>query len=469
MPEGKPLPAAGMTITLAFRSQEMISDLFRICCAMKAKTVSDGVFLSGRTQSSVEDEDLAFHPLFRFATATVDREARRVHCSILGTGLSAATAVFVEGIGSVLLSGETEEAVRARLRLPARRQAAYPADAPWPLGDGEPGEKPRPGAVLPALESAADRLFTEPKRGQKPRTRAVLIVQDDRILLERYAPGFTRDMPLPGWSMGKSIVAVLVGVLETQGKLRREDPVRAPEWGDADDPRRALTVDRFLRMSSGLSWKEAYEKDPVTDVQRMLYLEPDMAAFAADKPAEAEADAEWKYSSGSTNIVCRFLRSAFPDLGSCLDFPHRELFSRIGMRSAVLATDATGTFIGSSYPYATARDYARFGLFCLHDGVWAGRRILKEGWMAYATTPTPKAPRGNYGASFWLNRGAAADPSDRPFPALPADLYYANGYQGQAIVVVPSRRLVAVRLGMSWTGQWGAEEFLKAVLDALPL
>lgn len=446
----------------------MLSELLRICCSMKARTVSDGVFLSRRPQSAVEREDLGFHPLFRFAPAVVDRTARRVRCSFLGTGLFAATAVFVEGLGSVLLSGDPEEAVRARLRLPEPPEAPEPADAPWPLGDGEPPGAPPPGVDRPGLEAAADMLFREPRRGPKLRTRAVLIVQDDRILLERYAPGYAKDMPLLGWSMGKSIVAVLAGILEAQGKLRREDPVSAPEWGEAGDPRRLLTVDQLLQMSSGLSWKEAYEKDPVTDVQRMLYLEPDMGAFAADKPAGTAPDTEWKYSSGSTNIVCRRMRAAFPDLGSYLDFPRRELFSRIGMRSACLAVDAAGTFIGSSYPYATARDWARFGLFCLHDGVWAGRRLLPEGWMAYATTPTPGAPLGGYGASFWLNRGSPGDPSDRPFPSLPADLYYANGHQGQAVVVVPSRRLVAVRLGMSWAGLWRAEEFLKVVLDLLP-
>jgi len=436
----------------------MLSDLLRICCAMKARTVSDGVFLSRRPQASVEGEDLGFHPLFRFAPAVVDRAARRVTCSFLGTGLFAATAVFIDGLGSVLLCGRNEEDVRARLRMPPPPEDAFPADAPWPLGDGEAHGPPPAGVDAAGLEAAAERLFTEPARGPRLRTRAVLIARDDRILLERYAPGIGSDTPLLGWSMGKSIVAVLAGILAAQARLRRED---------AADPRRNLTVDQFLRMSSGLRWIEAYEKDPVTDVQRMLYLEPDMAAFASGHPGGAAPEAEWMYSSGSTNIVCRRMRDAFPDLGSYLGFPVRELFSRIGMRHATLATDAAGTFIGSSYPFATARDYARFGLFCLQDGVWAGRRILPEGWMAYVTTPTPKAPRGSYGASFWLNRGSPGDPSDRPFPTLPPDLYYANGHQGQAIVVVPSRRLVVVRLGMSWAGQWGAEEFMSAVLAAL--
>ena len=446
----------------------MIPDLLRICCAMKAKTVCDGVFLSRRDQRAVEREDLGFHPLFRFARAVVDRAVRSVSCSLLGTGLFRATAIFVEGIGAVLLSGEPEDEVRARLRMPDAAEADHPSDAPWPLGDGERPGAPPPGTDQAGLSLAVDRLFADPERGRKVRTRAVLVVQDDRILAERYAPGIGPETPLLGWSMAKSVVAVLAGILVARGKLRIDDPLAAPEWQDRDDPRGGLTTHHLLTMCSGLRWREAYEDDPVTDVERMLFLEPDMAAHAAGKPRDSVPGTVLRYSSGSTNIVCRHMRQTMGDLAAYLSFPRRELFSRIGMRSATLATDASGTFIGSSYLYATDRDYARFGMFCLNDGVWAGRRILPEGWMRYLTSPTPAASRGEYGASLWLNRGAPGDPASRTYPRLPRDLYYASGHQGQAIMVVPSRRLVVVRLGMSWDSDWGAEDFMAAVLAALP-
>lgn len=446
----------------------MIRDLLRICCAMKAKTVCDGVFLSRRLQAVVEREDLGFHPLFRFARAVVDRADRRVTCSLLGTGLFRATAIFVEGIGAVLPSRAPEDAVRARLRMPAPAEREHPSEAPWPLGDGERPGAPPPGLDAAGLASAIDRLFAEPERGRMLRTRAVLVVQDDRILTERYAPGVGPETALLGWSMGKSLVAILAGILVARGKLRVDEPLAAPEWHDTGDPRKGLTTHDLLTMTSGLRWREAYEDNPLVDVPRMLYLEPDMAAFAAGKPLEAPPGTVWKYSSGSTNVVCRRLREALGDLPAYLYFPRRELFSRIGMHSAVLATDASGTFIGSSFLYATARDFARFGLFCLHDGVWAGKRILPEGWMRYVTTPVAAAPRGEYGASFWLNAGAPGNPANRPYPKLPRDLYYASGHQGQVTMVVPSRRLVLVRLGMTWDGNWGAEDFAAAVLGALP-
>jgi CubicO group peptidase (beta-lactamase class C family) len=149
-------------------------------------------------------------------------------------------------------------------------------------------------------------------------------------------------------------------------------------------------------------------------------------------------------------------------------FPRRELFNKIGMRSAVWGADASGTFIGSSYLYAAARDYARFGLLFLNDGVWQGQRILPEGWVAYTTTPTPAALKGQYGAHFWLNRGKTSDPAGRRYPQLPQDTFFAVGYQGQIIAIIPSHKLVIVRLGMTYDDNWGMETFIKSVLSAIP-
>jgi CubicO group peptidase (beta-lactamase class C family) len=149
------------------------------------------------------------------------------------------------------------------------------------------------------------------------------------------------------------------------------------------------------------------------------------------------------------------------------NFPRRELFNKLGMYNTIWGTDATGTFVGSSFLYATARDYARFGMLYLNDGVWQGERILPEGWVAYSTTPTPAAPQGQYGAHFWLNRGKGSEPNNRPYPQLPADSFFAMGYQGQTIAIIPSRRLVVVRLGMTYDDNWGMEPFMKTILGAI--
>ena len=243
------------------------------------------------------------------------------------------------------------------------------------------------------------------------------------------------------------------------------------EWSGAEDPRAAITLDQLLHMSSGLGFVEVYT-DLLSDTPFMLFGTPNSAGFTAAKPQEAEPDSRWRYISGSPNLVCRILRGA---LGGSLThyfaFPRRSLLDKIGMRSAIIEPDASGTFVGSSFSYATARDWARFGLLYLQDGVWAGERILPEGWVKYTTTPTPKAPKGEYGAYWWLNAGNPVDSENRLYPSVPADLYLARGYEGQNVIVIPSRNLVLVHLGAcippSGPGAWNPEEFIADVLKAI--
>ena len=178
----------------------------------------------------------------------------------------------------------------------------------------------------------------------------------------------------------------------------------------------------------------------------------------------AEPGRVFNYNTGGSQVLSSVvgLAAGIP----AAEFARRELFDRIGMRSAVWGTDASGTIVGSSYLFATARDFARFGMFCLADGVWQGGRILPEGWMAWATTPTPADPNAEYGAGFWLNRDPALAGKARVYPKLPTDFYYANGHQGQMIGIIPSRKLVVVRLGMTWGSDWGREDFLAELLEA---
>jgi CubicO group peptidase (beta-lactamase class C family) len=204
---------------------------------------------------------------------------------------------------------------------------------------------------------------------------------------------------------------------------------------------------------------------PVTDATRMLLTEPDMGAYAADKPLEAAPGARWQYSSGTTNIVTRGIRTVMGDDEAYLSFPRASLFDPLGMASAVLETDASGTFVGSSFMYATARDWARFGMLYAQDGVWNGVRIFPDGWVAYSRAPAPADRERRYGAHFWLKPppeygGAAA--------SLPADTFHAAGHQGQFVSIVPSRRVVVVRLGGTrYPGVWDQAAFLRDVLHAI--
>jgi CubicO group peptidase (beta-lactamase class C family) len=449
----------------AWVKREYIEEL-PIGCAFKAKALCAGLFVQGLPAETIEREDSGFDPAFGLIKARVDAARRSVTCSLLGLGLFSKTAVYIEGLGPVLLSGRSEASLRALAPPPEAAPAADGAGLAWPAGDAEPRGR-LPSLDSGALGAAVDEVFAERDPAHLKRTRAVLVVYEGRIVAERYAKGIARDTRLLSWSMAKSFTNAMIGILAREGKLDIHAPAPVPEWKGTKDPRGAITTDMLMRMSSGLAWEEDYTDHPVSDSNRMLFLEPDAAAFAASKPLAAAPDSRWSYSSGTTNIVSRIARDVIGSEAGYLAFPRKELFDRIGMRSAVFGVDSAGTLIGSSYLYATARDYARFGLLCLNDGTWLGERILPELWMAYSTTPTPAAPKGGYGAFFWLNRGSAGNAMDREYPDMPTDLFWADGYQGQQIFVCPSLRLVAVRLGMAWNSDWGSGAFLRGLRKAI--
>jgi CubicO group peptidase (beta-lactamase class C family) len=319
------------------------------------------------------------------------------------------------------------------------------------------------------LAAALDRAFDEPGGPEQTRrTRAVLVVYRGRLIAERYAPGFDANMPFLGWSMAKSVTNAMVGVLAGQGLLDIHTPAPVPQWRGTDDPRGRITLDQLLRMSSGLEFDEIYT--PLRDAARMLYTSTDFAAYAARKPLAAPPDSRWHYSSGTANIVAGIVRRAVEQqTPRYYAFFYRKLFHRIGMYSVVMEPDPSGTFVGSSYIWATARDWARFGQLYLQDGVWEDRRILPEGWAAYTVTPAPAAPRGEYGALFWLNAGPAGGPSRRLWPRAPRDAFAAQGFRAQKLFIIPSREVILVRFGAtSGHGAWDSDAFIADVLAALP-
>ena len=433
----------------------------------KAKILCSGVFVSKRDAESVLNEDLALASM-KLIDARVDQEARTATATAFG-GLVTRKAIFREGLGATLVVGISEEELRAQAVGDLATAPPNQQDLPWPTGDLITSEEPPAGVDLQKLADALDKAFSEPYPDRPRLTRAVVVVYDGQIVAERYAPGFTRDTPLLGWSMTKSVTNALVGILVGQGKLAVDEPAPVPEWSGPDDPRGAITLDQMLRMSSGLEFGEIYE-DPRSDVCLMLFSVRDAAAYAADKPLETDPGGKWYYSSGTTNIISRIVRHAVG--GTHADyfaFPRRALFDRIGMRSAVIEPDPAGTFVGSSYMYATARDWARFGLLYLQDGVWEGERILPEGWVDYSRKPTPGSDRGVYGAHFWLNPTGTPAELAEPAQRLPADLYQCSGHEGQSVTIIPSRNTVIVRLGLTQDPEaWNLDSFIVDVLEAVP-
>lgn len=442
--------------------------LVPIGTAYKAKILCTNVFLAERDPGTVLREDLSggILRLLNALDMTIDRKGRSVTSSFLG--FVARTAVFRDGLGCTLAIGTTEEQLRAQSGKVAGTEPAEASDRPWPTGPFVATDDPPPEVDGSKLRLAVDNAFSEPDPDRPRRTRAVVVVYQGRIIAERYASGFSRDMPLLGWSMTKSVTHALAGILVAQGKLSLDDNDLLPAWRAADDPRRGITLEHLLHMESGLEFAEKYG-NPLEDVTYMLVGTGDAAAYAADKPLEVAPGSRWAYSSGTTNIITRVLREAIG--GTDADhfaFPRTGLFERIGMRSAVIEPDAAGTFIGSSFMYATARDWARFGLLYLRDGVWEGERILPEGWVAFARAPAPTAPPGVFGAHFWLGVPRLyASRSESP-PELPADAFHMAGHEGQLVSIIPSRELVVVRLGLSrGAGSWDHETFLADILAAI--
>jgi len=266
------------------------------------------------------------------------------------------------------------------------------------------------------------------------------VVKNGRIVGERYGEGFSADTPLLGWSMTKTVTAAIIGTLVRKGRLALDQDDLFELW--STDDRSTITIAELMAMSSGLAFNEDY--GDVTDVTRMLYLEPDMAGFAAAKDLVAAPGSVFSYSSGTTLMLSRIWQDSFDDQAAALAWPRDALFAPLGMRSAVFEADARGTFAGSSYLYATARDWARFGQFLMQDGVWQGRHILPDDYVAMMREPAP-ASDGVYGkGQLWLRRPGGDAEAD-----LPDDTFWLRGHDGQSVTIVPSRDLVVVRLGLT--------------------
>jgi CubicO group peptidase (beta-lactamase class C family) len=288
----------------------------------------------------------------------------------------------------------------------------------------------------------------------------VVVLYNGQLIAEQYAEGFTSKTKLAGWSMTKTVTSTLIGILVKLGKLSVDVPAPVPEWRELNDPRHSITIVNLLQQRSGLDFEENYSKS--SDATSMLFEKADMGSYAASRPLKNKPGTAFYYSSGNSNILSRIIRKTLGD-PLYYSFPYQQLFYKLGMYSAVIEPDPSGTYVGSSYMYATARDWARLGLLYLNDGIFNKERILPEGWVAKSTTPASADQRG-YGYQIWLNTGG--DTSVKHYPAAPADMYYADGFESQFIFVIPSKNLVIVRLGLTQHNNFNADKFLHNVLAA---
>lgn len=396
-----------------------------------AKKVCSCTFISDRTQESIEAEDLARSPL-GIASSTIDRENKRVTTSVFG--MHKKVAEYRENLGCVLIQGKDD----FNVHFPSTTiQYNNPDSLPFPYGD-QIIDAQMDNVDYEKLKAAADGYFDENGAMTEKKTRAILVLHKDTLLYERYAQGYDKDTEMLGWSMTKSIMNAHVGMRVLDGAVSIEDDNLFPEW--ADDERKSITLENLLHMASGLEWDEVYAE--VSPATKMLFAAEDIVKAAKSSPLEYEPGEHWEYSSGTSNLIAGYLRSTFDNDEDHYLYPYQRIFGPLNMKSAVMETDEAGNYIGSSYCYATARDWARFGTLYLHDGVWNGQRLLPEGWVDFTKTPVP-ASEGVYGAHFWTNANGSYSKD------APSDLYSMNGFEGQRVFIIPSKDLIIVRLGLS--------------------
>lgn len=425
--------------------------------AYKAKIVCSAIFLSGRDEASVLNEDVhadsgKLSQLDAF-DVEIDYEKRSVTASFFG--MVSRTAVYREGIGTTLANDISPDDLRLEKR-PTPKPSPLDPSVLWPQGELVHS------AGISEVDAIISSAFDEPNQEEPLLTRAIVVVHKGRIIAEQYASGFSPKTPLLGWSMTKSVTNALVGILVRQEIISRDRDDLLSLWRKEGDSRSKITLDQLLQMSSGLEFSEVYEHG--TNVTNMLFRQGDASGFAAGKPLIHTPGSHYEYSSGTTNIISRIIREFIDDDMAYHAFPYVELFHPIGATSAIIERDATGTFVGSSFMYATARDWARIGLLYANDGVWIdGLRILPEGWVDYSRTPAPAAIEKNHGAHFWLRFEDLKD-----LPDLPGGTFHMSGHEGQFVTIIPEEELVVVRLGLTQeSGAWKQEDFVGRIREVL--
>ncbi|HEX7341452.1 MAG TPA: serine hydrolase [Rhodanobacteraceae bacterium] len=426
--------------------------LLLVATGATSHEMCDATFVSHVDPARIFHEEAA--PLMRgIAWAVhyhVDRARREVRASVLGA--FASRTVFRPGLGCLQMHDDG----------PVPQAAGF---TPSPIAS------PFPDHVVtsdnPAIRAAIARVFAEPDPAHPRLAKAVVVLHDGQLIAERYAPGYGPNTPIWAHSVTKSVINALIGILVGEGKLKLDQPAPVAAWRQPGNPHHAITINQLLRMDSGLPFDET--DGVLSPMTRMQFLQRDKAAYAASMPLAHPPGSVWGYSNLSYALLGHMVTAATGGNAiAAMRFARRKLFAPLGMTHTLIETDATGTLIGCSGLYSTARDLARFGQLYLDDGVIDGKRILPKGWVAYSHSQTLDT---GYGAGFWLNiKNDTRVPVWHAMwgmPQLPKDMYYARGAFGQYIVIVPSEKLVVVRMGISLYYGGHTGDLVAAIIAAL--
>lgn len=407
--------------------------MLQILNGYAAKKACTCYYAERKTVEAIINDDLNFSPI-TLSQIEINERDKSVETSVYGLGKR--TAQYRGDLGCILINGQDD------YNIQYRKRTTKDAFIPYAVTDKD-------GIVIDRkkLKAAFDYAFEE-----QYTTEGALVIYKDSMLHEQYGPNVNAQTPLLGWSMTKSITSSIIGKLVKEGKLSLEQKSLFPKW---TDDRKEITLNNMLQMQSGIEWEEKYDKQ--SDATTMLYNCDDIVSFMEEQPLEHTPGTHWEYSSGTSNLVMGLARAQFDSHQEFYQYVS-DFFHRCGMDSAFIEPDESGNLIGSSYGYATTRDWARYGQLYMHQGYINGQQLIDTSWVEYSKTAVSDEVC-QYGAHFWTNARQCH------FPTLPADLYYPSGFRGQYVFIIPSLDLIVVRLGNS--DIFDEEKFVRMVIDAV--
>lgn len=424
-----------------------------ILTAFAAKGMCSSVFLADKDPERVVKEDLSFFPI-SLAKSKINYEEKSVTSTVFN--LAKRKAIYREGLGAVIvLDTPEEELKKQKFFIP---DPGYSQDTiPWPKGNILM-DTIIPGVDYSRLKELIDTCFDKPGEDPFKKTLSILVCYDNQIIVEKYLEGYSYSTMFHGWSMTKSITGAVAGILSDNGKLSIDDPVKITEW--KDDERDEIKIKNVVRMTTGLDWYENYFT--ISDATVMLMQSDDMLASVTDNALEFEPGTHWNYSSGDANLLSGIIRYTINDDWDYHSILYDKLLHPIGMLKTVVETDASGLFVASSYSYGSTRDWARFGLLFLNEGIFTGDTIISKEWVDFMKTEV-EVSDGKYAGTFWVEE---FDPENK-LSDVPDDVFFADGFLGQRIYMIPSKKLVAVRMGYSMSN-FSMNDFLREVIGTLP-
>lgn len=413
-----------------------------VATGIGSKLLCSSRYVSGFSQQQSFDDLVQYSGILQELTVEYDEAQKSVTTSLFG--FSEKTANYIPNIGCAIdYSGFGQRAALQTESFPA-------SDASWPAGDAV-------GIADAGMKGLLEQLLaTDNAAGLN--TRALVVAHRGRVVAEAYGQGATADTPLLGWSMAKSLTAIMLANLEYRGTLDLDGAPEFELWqGDA---RSQIRISDMLTMTDGLAFSEEY--NPGDDATAMLFTEPSSSEFVMAKAALHPPGSHFNYSSGTANLLARIYFDKTGGNQGNYDAYMQGIHRTLAFQNAIFEVDASGVFMGSSYLYASARDWARIGQLMLNGGTINGHRIMSEDWVSRATTPNSSGNERAYGYQWWLNRGD----EELRWPDVPADAYSAQGNRQQYLMVIPSLDLVIVRLG--WTaGGYPVNEVFSRIIDGL--